>query len=132
MMKKHWKGKNLGSRKSEAVLRVLLVLGWGLAAGCESSTTSEHAIVVTPPSTTLAGGRGTVLLTAAPANTNAVPRLFLPLEWSVSEPPLGRIESAAGTSAVYVGLGGRGANAITVRDQSKAEGVAVVYHGETE
>ncbi len=101
-----------------------------LAVGCESSKTSEHAIAVTPASTVLADGRGAVALSAAPANTNAVPRLFLPLEWSVSNPGLGRIESAAGTGAVYVGFGGRGANAITVRDQAKGEGVAVVYHGD--
>lgn len=102
---------------------------FSLLLGCESVETSQTAIAVTPASTTLAGGRGTVVLTAAPANTNAVPRLYLPLVWTVSNPALGRIETTGGAGAVYIGNGGAGANPIVVRDRMNREGVAVVYHG---
>jgi len=117
-------GRTRAALAAGAALAAMLLA----AAGCESLSTSEDAIAVTPAETTLVGGRGSVVLTAAPANTNATARLFLPLTWTVSNPALGRIDTAGGTSAVYVGAGGRGSNPVLVRDQMQNEGVAVVYH----
>lgn len=120
-----------GNRSFSAYVRATaLTAALGLLLGCESVETNQTAIAVTPASTTLAEGRGTVVLTAAPANTNAVPKLYLPLVWTVSNPALGRIEATGGAGAVYIGNGGAGANPIVVRDQRNREGVAVVYHGD--
>jgi hypothetical protein len=52
--------------------------------------------------------------------------LFLPLEWSVSDPSLGTIISSAGFSAVYRSTGKVGDNVVTVRDQGDAAGTTVV------
>jgi hypothetical protein len=50
----------------------------------------------------------------------------LPLEWTVSNPDIGHIEGSAGVTAIYVGHGKLGTNAIVVKDRGKAEGAAVV------
>ena len=103
----------------------LIAAGY-LLCGCESSKTDQDVILVTPSSTTLSNGVGTVVLTAS-VGTNATQQLFLPLTWTLSQPTLGHIEAQAGTSAVYVGSGQRGSNAVTVKDRGKGEGVAVIY-----
>lgn len=98
-----------------------------LFVGCESSTPggSEMAITVDPSSATISGGVQAVVLTASSASQEE--DLALPLEWSVSNPALGDFINVGGLSAVYQSTTDLGSNAITVRDQRGAEGVAVVY-----
>jgi hypothetical protein len=62
--------------------------------------------------------------TASAADTNNV--LNLPLQWSVADATLGRIQAEAGVTAVYLSTGKIGNNVVTVRDQSGVEGVAAV------
>ncbi|MBN1676045.1 MAG: hypothetical protein JXR37_33685 [Kiritimatiellae bacterium] len=119
-----------GLRSARYGTVMLFVLAVAALVGCESSTTDEISITVDPSSATLIHGNGAVVFTAA-AHSNA-PTLFLPLEWSVSDSTLGRIESSAGVSAVYIGSGQLGTQAITVRDQGEAEGVAAVYQPKSE
>lgn len=102
---------------------LLAILMAGLMlAGCESSTTDTN-ITVTPSSETGSTGSTTHILFTATGSTN----LYLPLEWSVTNPDLGHIQESAGYSAVYESYGIPGENVIKVKDQGTAEGVAVVY-----
>ena len=109
-------------RKYSLVLIAALPVLVGIILGCESTSSGDLAIQVEPSSTEIAG-QGTVFFTAV-VDTNQ--NLVLPLEWSVDEPVLGRISESAGLSAVYVSSGAVGASAITVRDQSGRDGLAVV------
>jgi hypothetical protein len=79
-------------------------------------------LVVDPPSATLSG-RETVTFTVTFDTNDTV---FLPLQWSVTEPALGNFRSVAGSAAVYESSGARGNNAIIVKDQGNAEGLATV------
>ncbi len=106
----------------------MVVAGWlgALMVGCEATGTTESAISITLSSSSISG-KGAVTLTAASAGgTNGTSGLALPLVWTVSDPALGGIKSSAGVTAIYESTGKRGNNAITVRDQGEAEGVAVV------
>ena len=119
--------------------RICGLLGVGLVgailmAGLTACEDTERgtAIVVTPDTSTLYIANATVVLTAAPAedpalSTNEVDVLFLPLEWSVSDPSLGGIVSSGGYSAVYASTGRVGQQSIRVKDQGGSDGVAVVY-----
>ena len=100
-----------------------------LFLGCEGSPPggSEMAITVDPSSTTIAGIQA-VVFTAASAVADE--DLALPLEWSVTNAALGDFINDGGLSAVYQSTAQLGSNAITVRDQRGAEGVAVVYQEE--
>jgi|GEM_PF-2903987 hypothetical protein len=80
-------------------------------------------------------GYGSLFLTACrgaccgdcmASSTNLADRLFLPLEWSVSNPGLGQILASGGYSAVYRSVGGEGVNVVIVRDQAGREGIASV------
>ncbi len=108
-----------------AMLGGLILMG-----ACDDSMTGS-AITVTPPSSDLTGP-GSVYLTAtlpednAGAPTNRTDELFLPLEWSVNNPNLGRIASSGGHNAVYVSNGRNGQNVVFVKDQSGREGLASV------
>ena len=111
----------------------MLCLAVGLLAGCESAST-DTGITVTPEETTLEGIGATVLLTAssptppvtAADGTNIEVTLYLPLEWTVSNPDLGGILASAGYTAVYECNGTIGQNVITVTDQAGNEGEAAV------
>ena len=116
-----------------------------MAAGCEEVDT-ESALGVTPYRSIITGVGTTVYLgvydpeivTAVPdaevdqskvggaSSTNLSDRVMLPLEWSVSDPGLGRIASSGGYNAVYESYGGDGQNYITAKDQFDRKGVAVV------
>ena len=109
-------------RKYSLVLIAALPVLAGMIFGCESTSSGDLAIQVEPSSAVIAG-QGSVFFTAV-VDTNQ--NLVLPLEWSVDEPVLGRISESAGLSAVYVSSGAVGASAITVRDQSGRDGLAVV------
>lgn len=104
--------------------------GMILMGACDDSITGS-VITVTPPSSDLTGP-GSVHLTAAlpedtrGTQTNRTDDLFLPLEWSVNNPNLGRIAPSGGHSAVYVSNGRAGQNVVFVKDQSGREGLASV------
>ncbi len=109
------------------VVAVILAL---TVPGCDDVDVGR-ALVITPGTSTIEGQDATVLLTAEPAedsvtSSNLNSAIYLPLEWSVSDGRLGRIESSGGYGAVYTSTGIVGQNSIQVRDQSGAEGVAVV------
>lgn len=89
--------------------------------GCEDRDTNDD-ISVTPKTSTLNGAGATVVLTVDDPDAS----LVRPLMWSVSNPSLGGILSAAGDSAVYESNGTRGQNSVKVIDQSDREGVVVV------
>lgn len=133
------------------------LLAW-LAAGCGEDARTDVALAVNPVSADVYGKGATVVLTAfdpdagvydyspypddyeeshaakasqdsnTNPNTNLAAQIFLPLEWSVGAPHLGRILSSAGYTAIYEGYGGRGQNVVTVCDQAGRAGVAVVNH----
>lgn len=102
----------------------LFVVGGLMIAGCESTSTTDSVIAVTPPSATLSSSNNTQVFTAAMTSSNAT--LVLPLVWAVSDVNLGSIKSSVGASAVYESKGGTGNNTITVHDQASGEGLAVV------
>lgn len=117
---------------------LLAMLGTGvvLTTGCESTSTVEQTITVTPASSSLyflvPNGtneaveldRLSVTLTAQGNSTNTF--LVLPLEWTVANGSLGRILSSAGVSAVYEAYPKDGVNSVTVRDQIGQSGVASI------
>lgn len=94
--------------------------------GCETTTTTENVVVISPASKTLTNNWETVVFTASYASTNVA--LALPLEWSVSDPARGSITSSGGLTAIYQGKNVKGNNTITVRDQGENSGIAVVIH----
>jgi hypothetical protein len=101
----------------------------GTLTACEE-TEQGTAISVTPDTAVLTGSGDSIVFTATPAVdglvTNGVDSLFLPLEWEVSNPDIGKIQRSGGYSAVYESNGRVGQNFITVRDQAGSEGVALV------
>lgn len=104
------------------VLALAVMLG--VTAGCESTSTADSVITVTPASATLDGKGDTASFVASLASTNS--QLVLPLEWSLDRGDLGRILNAVGLTAVYEGNGKVGNNTITVKDQIGQAGVAVI------
>lgn len=94
-----------------------------MGTGCEEADGLE-GLAVSPATVTLGGSNAVSAqeFTAAVSNN-----LALPLEWSVSNPSLGDIRSQSGAKAIYkANTGRKGDNVITVRDQYKNEGSAVV------
>ena len=112
--------------KYPLVLVAALSMLTGSILGCDSTSSENSSIPVEPP-TAIIAGQGSVLFTAVMVTNQ---NLILPLEWSVDEPALGRISESAGLSAVYVSSGALGTSAITVRDQSGRDGLAVVNQTE--
>lgn len=137
-------------------LFAILLAGFG--AGCGEDAETDTALGVNPVSADVYGNGDTVALTAfdpdagvygyspqpdqyeetrsakasqdanTNPNTNLASQIFLPLEWSVGSPHLGRILSSAGYTAIYESYGGKGQNVVTVADQIGRAGVAVVNH----
>jgi hypothetical protein len=103
---------------------VLAVAGGVMIVGCESTSTTDSVIAVTPADVTLSASNGVQVFTASMSSSNMT--LVLPLVWMVSDANLGAIKSSVGVSAVYEVKGGTGINTITVRDQASSEGMAVV------
>lgn len=127
-------------------------------AGCGEDAETDVALGINPASADVYAKGGTVVLTVfdpdagvydyspepvgyeeiQPAkasqdantnpNTNLVSQIFLPLEWSVGSPQLGRILASAGYTAIYESFGGQGQNVVTVFDRAGRAGVAVVNH----
>jgi hypothetical protein len=94
-----------------------------MGTGCEEAD-GLKGLAVSPATVTLGGSNAAsaVEFTAAVSNN-----LALPLEWRVSDPSLGDIRSQSGAKAIYtLNPGQKGDNVITVRDQYKNEGSAIV------
>jgi uncharacterized protein YceK len=104
-------------------LAVAVVTGL-LMSGCESSTTSDSAITITPNAASLTTSNMVATFTAAGVDTNTV--LNLPLKWTVADSSLGTIQAQGGVTAIYLSTGKIGNNTVTVRDQAGEAGVAEV------
>jgi hypothetical protein len=113
--------------KSTTLFAALLMAFAGsvalLTTGCESTSTADEVITVTPSSATLVG-KSTASFVASATSTNSP--LVLPLEWNLDRGDLGRILSTVGLTAVYESNGKIGNNTISVQDQLGQAGVAVV------
>ena len=86
-------------------------------------------LTVYPAQVSLTGATNTVIFTVRAGSTNSssgLRPLSLPLEWSVSNPALGVIVAAEGYSAGYAATSEHGINVVTVMDQYRAEGFAVI------
>jgi len=118
------------------------ILGWWVLSSCETVESLDRTLQIEPASTNLTAAGETVVfrvvinvqsnLDIGGTSTNAgapggAPVIF-PLEWSVSDPSLGRIRASGGLSAVYERNGrATGNNYIRVIDRGRRyEGVAVV------
>lgn len=106
------------------VLLALAGVGVVLTTGCESTSTADEVITLTPASATLSGEGATASFVASVTSTNA--ELVLPLEWAIGSGNLGRILSTAGLTAIYESNGKIGNNTISVKDQVGQAGVAVI------
>jgi len=103
---------------------VAAVLVASLQVGCED--TGTVALTVTPDYVNISSTSSNTMQTFTV--TDGLRDLSLPLTWQVSDPSLGSIAGAGGNSASYVRTSNtHGDNAITVRDQYGAEGVATVH-----
>jgi hypothetical protein len=104
---------------------VMIVAAMGLWVGCEESPT-EVSIEVNPPLATTTNWYVQTFVASLPGGTGSTRRLYYPLEWSLSDPSLGRFRSTAGDTAVYETMNWPGVQTITVRDQAGSEGTAGV------
>lgn len=118
----------------QAIVAVAAVaVAGGLMAGCDDAET-DSALQIVPANSVITGQGTTLFLTASDPDavdasaTNLNDMAILPLQWSVSNPTLGRILSSAGYNAVYESHGGRGQNIVIVTDRFGREGLAVVNH----
>ncbi len=132
------------SMKCARVLGILGggMLGWWVLSSCETVESLDRTLQIEPASTNLTAAGETVVfrvvinvqsnMVIGGSSTNVAgpsgaPVIF-PLEWSVSDPSLGRIRASGGLSAVYERNGrAMGNNYIHVTDRGRRyEGVAVV------
>jgi hypothetical protein len=109
-------------------LSAAILTGALLTTGCEEAK-GTMALTVSPSFVDLSGDlvggtNGVVQTFTVTAGTRD---LSLPLEWRVSNPALGQIAGSGGFSASYQHTGARGDNAILVKDQYGAEGIATVH-----
>ncbi len=102
---------------------LLLALGM---VGCEASNDDMRGeLEVEPASTWLEGEEGSVMLTAVVGKD--IEPIVYPLEWSVSNPSVGRIVSQSADKAVYAYYHPvEVMNVVTVRDQLGRKGIAMV------
>ena len=101
------------------------VLMTAFSVGCElsdSGNVSQNSLPVSPRSTNILTQASALFTVTVNSNQNVV----LPLRWSVDNPQLGNIVSAAGQSAIYQATRNTGSNTITVRDQGDKEGIAQI------
>lgn len=98
--------------------------------GCESTSSAEEVITVTPASASLIGQGATASFVASATSTNSP--LVLPLEWSIARGDLGKLLTAEGVTAIYESNGKLGNNTLTVKDKIGQTGVAVINQVEPE
>ncbi len=94
-----------------------------LTTSCEDVTT-DTTIRISPDAPEV--NRNEVIVLTAALASGGTNNLFLPLEWSVSDPTLGTVVGRAGDTAVYQAGNRTGNNVIKVRDQTNNEGVTSV------
>jgi hypothetical protein len=95
-----------------------------LVTSCENVQTAQDSVLNVNPAMLVVTGRVVATFSVSTLNTNG--QLYLPLEWTVSDPELGTIDHSDGLTAVYMMNDRVGVNTITVRDQAGASGLAVV------
>ena len=96
-----------------------------LGAGCERTAT-DRGLAVTPSDARVVWREAITFTATLPEGADQDREILYPLEWSVSDPTMGTLRSAAGDSVVYVAARRSGANSVSVRDQGGAEGVASI------
>lgn len=107
------------------MIGVVLAIVSFLPCGCETDGDTV-ALVVTPSYVDLTTSGTNQTQTQTFTVTDGLRELSLPLEWRVSNPALGSIAEAGGTTASYITTGLPGDNSIIVEDQYGAEGVATI------
>lgn len=122
--------KMIRKYKNSWIAVLIAVCAAGFFWGCETGGDSV-ALTVSPSEATIAGTSNVVVTFTVGGSTNATAdsglrTLSLPLEWRVSNPGLGYISGASGTSATYIRYNVNGVNTIHVEDQYGAEGSATV------
>jgi len=90
--------------------------------GCEDAA-DTHPLAVSPSRVTMAGDTNSVVFSVS---SNSLRTLSLPLEWRVTNPALGFIQSAGGVSAAYTRTADDGVNTVIAKDQYDSEGLATV------
>jgi hypothetical protein len=92
-----------------------------LGVGCENGG-SGNALTVEPANSMI--GRNIVQFTLA--ITGGMRDLSQPIEWSVADPALGRLEHRGGPTVVYFRSAQNGLQVVHARDQYGVEGTAVI------
>lgn len=115
----------MNKQKKSTWMGALVLAGWMVAmTGCEDAETASAALSLSPPDAELTGRGATQVFTASV--TVEEEDVYLPLQWSVSNPSLGGILSSSGMSAVYESNGTIGQNVVICRDALGREGLAAV------
>ncbi len=102
------------------LMAVSVVMGI-CGVGCDTVDSSNDVITFDPPALSISNGEDVVVMVI---DTNAT--LFLPLQWSVSE-PIGLILPQGPLTAIYRPQPVTGVNTIEVFDQGNAQGTVIVY-----
>lgn len=105
---------------------MIVVLAGVVMVGCETTTSEDNVITVSPATAVLTNDYATQVFTASFGNTNGGLALVLPLQWSVSHPERGTIKASGSMMAIYQATRLGDENLITVRDQGDNEGTAIV------
>lgn len=118
IMKMHVKKSLL---RLAAAFVVLSVFG----LGCERTET-DRGLMVSPSNARIVRDEAITFVAMLPESADGNREIMYPLEWSVSDPSMGTLRSAAGDAVVYVAARRSGPNSVMVRDQSGAKGVAAI------
>jgi hypothetical protein len=103
-------------------LELIALLAAFLVTGCENVQTTDNNIIEVSPTSLAVTGRYIVVYSVS-AGSNS---LYMPLQWSVSDPRLGTVTQSGALSALYQPNDLAGVNTITVRDQAEAVGFASI------
>jgi len=101
----------------------LLVFFTAIAASSCEKGGPGPALGIIPSYATVTTAKGYIVLTVS----SGTDKDSFPLEWTVSNPYLGRIIRSDGLRATYARLRPNGWNRVTVKDQHGVEGIAVIY-----
>ena len=115
--KESMKLQKTGRRLVAGLMGGLLAMGF---MGCDQGGGHDE-LTISPEEQELSYNSETVRFTVV----DGLRELSLPLEWTVSNPGLGKIVAHEGTNAIYRRYAA-GVNIVTVMDQYRAEGIAAV------
>ncbi len=109
------------TKPAAAVLSVVLAAVAWLGGGCENGG-SGNALTIEPANTMIGRNIAQFTLTI----TAGMRDLSQPIEWSVANPGMGRVEHRGGPTAVYYRSAQNGLQVVHARDQYGVEGTAVI------